>query len=62
MELRYHMGGVQLTDTPPIQLQLLSDDLRNWEGIVRLDNLGFLLVTDKFPRTMLGFVPAVLAD
>lgn len=57
VEFQYGSTGIVLTDTPPIQLQLLDDqNSRNWEGIVRLDNRGFLLVTDKFPMTMLGFV------
>ncbi len=57
VELQYTPTAIVLTDTPPIQLQLLDDqNSRNWEGIVRLDNRGFLLVTDKFPSTMLGFV------
>ncbi len=57
VEFQYTPAGIVLTDTPPIQLQLLDDqNSRNWEGIVRLNNRGFLLVTDKFPTTMLGFV------
>jgi hypothetical protein len=48
----------ELTDTPPIYLKLVdAETSRNWEGIVRLDDRGFLLVTDKFPETILGFVP-----
>jgi hypothetical protein len=39
-------------------LELVSDDdTRNWEGLVRLDDYGFLLATDKYPRTILAFVP-----
>jgi len=57
VQFHYQPDGITLTGTPPIQLQLLPDDLRNWEGIVRLDNRGFLLATDKFPETLLGFVP-----
>ncbi len=57
VKFHYQPDGITLTDTAPIQLQLLSDDLRNWEGIVRLDDRGFLLATDKFPETLLGFVP-----
>ncbi|MEM7131785.1 MAG: hypothetical protein AAF702_36060 [Chloroflexota bacterium] len=60
---------IVLTERPPIQLTLFGAELqqlsrligaeisRNWEGIVRLDDRGFLLVTDKFPDTLLGFVP-----
>jgi len=57
IQFHYQADGISLTDTPPLQLQLLPNDLRNWEGIVRLDDRGFLLVTDKFPETLLGFVP-----
>jgi hypothetical protein len=53
--------GISLVDTPPIQLELSNTLLgalgRNWEGLVRLDDLGFLLVTDIFPETILAFVP-----
>jgi hypothetical protein len=46
------------TDTPPLNLELLPDgECRNWEALVRLDRRGFLLMTDKFPGTLLAFVP-----
>lgn len=57
LEFQYTPQGISLSGTPPIQLQLLAgDESRNWEGLVRLDDLGFLLITDKFPSTLLGFV------
>jgi hypothetical protein len=57
VELQYSPQSITLVETPPIQLQLRSDgEARNWEGIVRLDEMGFLLVTDKYPETILGFV------
>jgi hypothetical protein len=57
VEFQFGYEGIIFNGTPPIQLQLIDDDnARNWEGIVRLDNRGFLLVTDKFPATILGFV------
>jgi hypothetical protein len=57
IELQIGENGITLTDTPPIQLELLpEDEARNWEGIVRLDDQGFLLATDKFPETILAFV------
>ncbi len=43
---------------PPINLELLPDgECRNWEAVVRLDDRGFLLMTDKYPGTLLAFVP-----
>lgn len=57
IELEYTDSGIHLVDRPPIQLALIADEARNWEGIVRLDSRGFLIVTDKFPETILAFVP-----
>jgi len=58
VEFQYTAEGVVRTATPPIQLQLLAEgEARNWEGIVRLDDRGFLLATDKYPQTILAFVP-----
>jgi hypothetical protein len=58
VEFHYAESGITLTDSAPIQLELLEKDARNWEGLVRLDDRGFLLMTDKFPQTILGFVAA----
>ncbi|HSR31602.1 MAG TPA: hypothetical protein VLY63_13635 [Anaerolineae bacterium] len=62
VEFQLSETGISLVDTPPIQLELSEMLLgalgRNWEGLVRLDDLGFLLVTDLFPETILAFVPA----
>jgi len=52
----YSPEGITLADMPPILLELPGEDARNWEGIVRLDERGFLLVTDQYPETLLGFV------
>lgn len=57
VEFQYGDSGIRLIDTPPIQLELLPILARNWEGLVRLDDQGFLLITDLFPGTILGFVP-----
>jgi hypothetical protein len=41
-----------------IELELSEDRVtRNWEGIVRWEDEGFLIVTDRYPRTILAFVP-----
>lgn len=58
LEFQYKDSGITLVDRAPIQLKLIDKDTaRNWEGIVRLDNLGVLVVTDSFPTTILAFVP-----
>ncbi len=56
LELEYKDGQIILSGSSPIQLELMADVARNWEGIVRLDDKGFLLATDKYPETILGFV------
>ncbi|MEL6263526.1 MAG: hypothetical protein AAFR12_20955 [Cyanobacteria bacterium J06626_6] len=60
VEFAYGDGGISLTETAPLQLALIEQG-RNWEGIARFDNVrsgerGFLLATDKFPETILGYV------
>ncbi len=57
VELQWSPEGIRITAEPPVLLELLDDDSRNWEGIVRLDHLGFIIATDKFPQTILAFVP-----
>lgn len=49
-------GAIARVDVPPLLLELPDDAARNWEGIARLDDRGFLLVTDRYPQTILGFV------
>jgi len=57
LEFHYSPAGITLNKKAPIQLKIIDDDnSRNWEGIVRYGNEGFLVVTDKFPQTYLGFV------
>ncbi|OJT20956.1 hypothetical protein BO221_29120 [Archangium sp. Cb G35] len=58
IELQVRPTGIVLTERPPLQLRLSDEAPRNWEGLVRLEDRGFLLVTDKFPGTLLGFVPS----
>lgn len=57
IELEIYDDQIQLSGRPPIQLSLDKNNSRNWEGIVRLDNKGFLIATDKYPGMILGFVP-----
>ena len=56
VEFRCSPEGVELTGAAPIQLRLGAEP-RNWEGVVRLEGRGFLMVTDKFPETILAFLP-----
>ncbi|MCU0687456.1 MAG: hypothetical protein MUF34_35305 [Polyangiaceae bacterium] len=63
IELRVGPLGVERTETPPLQLALSSDGrTRNWEGVARLGERGFLLVADEHPTTILAFVPNVLGE
>lgn len=56
VKFEFSDAGVTLAETAPIPL-VLTEDARNWEGLVMLDDRGFLIATDKFPSTILGFVP-----
>jgi len=57
IELQLIDGKIKHSGKEPIQIQMDPDASRNWEGIVRLDDKGFLLATDKYPGMILGFVP-----
>jgi hypothetical protein len=58
VQLHYSQGMISFGDQKPIVLSPRADgEARNWEGIVRLDDRGFILVTDQHPETILAFVP-----
>lgn len=57
VKMTYSPNGVKFANSAPIQLTLDGDVARNIEGLVLLDQQGFLLATDKFPSTLLMFVP-----
>lgn len=57
LELHFTGSRFELTQTDPIYLsQDSKGESRNWEGIVKLDDIGFVIATDKHPRTILAFV------
>ena len=59
--MQYDGGFTIHPGEPPILLELLPVGIsRNWEGLVRMEDDGFLLVTDKYPATMLAFVPRTM--
>jgi hypothetical protein len=55
VELQYAPSGIRRTETPLVELEL-AESPRNWEGIVHWPGKGFILATDRFPGTILGFV------
>jgi hypothetical protein len=58
LELKYNQGQITLSGTAPLYLDLDDDgEPRNWEGLVRLDERGFLAITDTYPGTMLAYIP-----
>jgi hypothetical protein len=60
VEYQFTEGGLARTDSFPIWLTL-DKEARNWEGLVRLETAGvpsgFLLATDKYPATLLAYIP-----
>ncbi len=57
IQLKFSNNRISLVNRPPIYLDISKHpNGRNWEGIVKLDSLGFLITTDKFPTSLLGFV------
>jgi len=58
VEAELHGGQLRPTGRPPVLLRLSGGETRNWEGLLRLGERGFLIVTDEHPRTILAFVEA----
>ena len=57
VKINLTQAGFVLANEPPLYLQLLeNDEARNWEGIARFGEQGFLLITDKFPDSILGYI------
>jgi len=57
LELKREGDRIVPTDTPPLVLEADPDSPRNWEGLVRWGDEGFLLITDSHPGTLLGYLP-----
>ena len=60
LQLQQTPRAVVRTTTPPLYLRLANTP-RNWEGVVRFDRdarHGFLMVTDRYPTTLLAYVAA----
>jgi len=56
VQYRYTDRGIRRTDRAPIWFELGGGTGRNWEGLARFRD-GFLVATDRFPRTLLAYVP-----
>ncbi len=57
IEYQIKENAIDRVEQPPLQLKMLAKEGRNWEGLVILDGYGFIMVTDKYPTTILGYVP-----
>lgn len=56
VEFEVKGNKIEFSKNEPIQLILDKESPRNWEGIVRLNDNGFLLATDKHPSMILAYV------
>ena len=57
VEFEIKNNEIIFSENDPIQIVLDPSGSRNWEAIARLENEGFLIATDKYPKMILGFVP-----
>lgn len=55
LEFEIEENRIRFSNKSPIYL-ILDKESRNWEGIAKYDNKGFIIATDKFPETILAFV------
>ena len=56
VEFKINDNEIIVSDEEPINLILEDGKSRNWEGIVRYGESGFLIATDKYPRMILAYV------
>ncbi|MBI1319901.1 MAG: hypothetical protein GC168_13310 [Candidatus Hydrogenedens sp.] len=56
LELEIQDDRIVSSGAAPIVLEPLPGEPRNWEGLVRWNDDGFLLITDAYPETILGYV------
>ncbi len=58
LELQLLEDRIVRTDRPPVWIRPREDgECRNWEAVARMGDRGFLLVTDKYPATLMAYVP-----
>ena len=55
VEFKINDNEIIVSDEEPINLILEDGKSRNWEGIVRYGQSGFLIATDKYPRMILAY-------
>ena len=55
IEFKIDGKNISRTNSLPIYLKL-NKTSRNWEGLVRMDKNGFLLIVDEYPRTILAYI------
>ena len=57
LEFQISDNVVVPTGARPIEIVLEENNPRNWEGLVKLDELGFLIISDEHPKTIFAFIP-----
>ena len=58
VEYRINNNKIVLTDNPHLELELEGEKTsRKWEALARYEDKGFLIATDKYPTTILAYVP-----
>ncbi len=61
VQMRFTGEGFELTDLPPLYIQL-TDTANNWEGLALFGVEGFLVVTDMFPETSLAYIAEAVPE
>ncbi len=56
VRMRIDKGAITLAPDPPIRLRTIANQPRNWEALAVLPGKGFIIATDMYPATMMGFV------
>jgi hypothetical protein len=61
LKLHWNTDGVECEVSPAVVIRSIpgTTQVRNWEGLVRFGDRGFLIVTDQYPTSLFAFVPHV---
>ena len=58
VKLKFLGDEIEFVPVPPVYIEIPKGvKSRNWEGIVEMDDAGFIMATDKHPGNLLAFVP-----
>ena len=57
IHMKFKDNQIMVADSSTLEMASSIKNGNNWEGVARLGNKGFLVITDEYPETILAFIP-----